>query len=145
MALLRVWIDTPNKIEMGKYPKVTGHVSNPISIFSLPCIKFTIKAWLLCCSPNVQAEQMFRVAIDGLEQTLGKQHANSQAARKGLSQIFSICGSLQGMDLGRPLNIWWGWFKNTLAIFPPMVQIERLALCHFNLKDPISVDMCRHV
>ena len=93
---------------MGKYPKVTGHVSNPISIFSLPCIKFTIKTWLLSCSPNVQAEQMFRVAIDGLEQTLGKQHANSQAARKGLSQIFSICGSLQGMDLGRPLNIWGG-------------------------------------
>ena len=91
------------------------------------------------CRPN----RCFGWPLMVWSKTLGKQHANSQAARKGLSQIFSICGSLQGMDLGRPLNIWWGWFKNTLAIFPPMVQIERLALCHFNLKDPISVDMCR--
>ena len=50
---------------------------------------FILEKQLSCCPVLrmcLQAEQMFRVAIDGLEQTLGKQHANSQAARGGLSR-----------------------------------------------------------
>ncbi|CAL1148748.1 unnamed protein product [Cladocopium goreaui] len=42
-----------------------------------------------------EAEQMFRVAIDGLEQTLGKQHANSQAARVNYESFLKDMAAVQ--------------------------------------------------
>ena len=98
------------QVEMGKCPATSPipsqnwlyHALNSHEVFNecqhlcswkkpLPVVvaHFILEKPLSCCPVLrmcLQAEKMFRVAIDGLEQTLGKQHANSQAARGGLSR-----------------------------------------------------------